>query len=40
MTTTKRLGLRLERSVPAPCAAVYRALTDPEQLRRWWGPEV
>jgi len=38
MTTSKRLVLRLERSVPAPCAAVYRALTDPEELGKWWGP--
>lgn len=32
------LELRLERSFPVPRAAVYRALTDPEQLGRWWGP--
>lgn len=32
------LVLRLERSVPASCAAVYRALTDPGQLGKWWGP--
>ena len=30
--------LRLERVLRAPRAAVYRALTDPEQLGRWWGP--
>ena len=33
-----RLVLRLERRVSAPRAAVYRALTDPEQLAEWWGP--
>ena len=33
-----RLVLRLERRVSAPRAAVYRALTDPEQLVEWWGP--
>jgi uncharacterized protein YndB with AHSA1/START domain len=38
MTTGERLVLRLERNVPAPCAAVYRALTDPEELGKWWGP--
>jgi uncharacterized protein YndB with AHSA1/START domain len=30
--------LRLERSLPARCGAVYKALTDPQELRRWWGP--
>ena len=30
--------LRLERSVPAPCVAVYRALTDAQELGKWWGP--
>jgi uncharacterized protein YndB with AHSA1/START domain len=34
----ERSVLRLERTVPAPLAAVYRALTDPEELARWWGP--
>lgn len=38
MTTSERLVLRLGRSVPAPCTAVYRALTDPEELAKWWGP--
>jgi uncharacterized protein YndB with AHSA1/START domain len=32
------LALRLTRTLPAPRAAVYRALTDPEMLERWWGP--
>ena len=30
--------LRLERTVRAPRAAVYRALTDAIQLAKWWGP--
>jgi uncharacterized protein YndB with AHSA1/START domain len=38
MTTSDELVLRLERSLPAPRAAVYRALTDPEELAKWWGP--
>ena len=38
MTASHALVLRLERSLPAPRAAVYRALTDPRELRRWWGP--
>jgi uncharacterized protein YndB with AHSA1/START domain len=32
------LELRLNRTLPAPRAAVYRALTDPEELGKWWGP--
>jgi uncharacterized protein YndB with AHSA1/START domain len=32
------LVLRLERALPAPPAVVYRALTDPEELAKWWGP--
>ena len=38
MRSITRLVLRLERRVSAPRAAVYRALTDPEQLAEWWGP--
>jgi uncharacterized protein YndB with AHSA1/START domain len=38
MTTSDGLVLRHERSLPAPRAAVYRALTDPEELAKWWGP--
>jgi uncharacterized protein YndB with AHSA1/START domain len=30
--------LRLERTLPAPRAVVYRALTDAEELGKWWGP--
>jgi uncharacterized protein YndB with AHSA1/START domain len=33
-----RLVLRLRRALPFTPAIVYRALTDPEQLARWWGP--
>ena len=32
------LVLRLEWVLPGSRAAVYSALTDPEELRRWWGP--
>jgi uncharacterized protein YndB with AHSA1/START domain len=31
-------AVRIVRVVNAPCEAVFRAWTDPEQLRRWWGP--
>jgi uncharacterized protein YndB with AHSA1/START domain len=30
--------LRLERLLRAPCPVVYRTLTDPAKLGRWWGP--
>jgi uncharacterized protein YndB with AHSA1/START domain len=33
------LVLHLERTFRAPRAAVYRALTDPAELSRWWGPK-
>ena len=32
------LVLRLERTLPASRATVYRALTDATELARWWGP--
>jgi uncharacterized protein YndB with AHSA1/START domain len=35
----KTKQLHLERSYPAPLATVWRAWTEPELLRRWWGPE-
>ena len=34
----KEIVLRLTRVLPAPRALVYRALTDPKQLAKWWGP--
>jgi uncharacterized protein YndB with AHSA1/START domain len=30
--------LALTRVLPAPRPVVYRALTDPDELKRWWGP--
>lgn len=30
--------LRLERTFPAPRTTVCRALTDPGELAKWWGP--
>lgn len=38
MTTSDPLMLRLEWTFAAPRAVVYRALTDPEELAKWWGP--
>jgi uncharacterized protein YndB with AHSA1/START domain len=32
------LVLCLKRILPAPRAAVYRALSDPGELAKWWGP--
>jgi uncharacterized protein YndB with AHSA1/START domain len=32
------LALRLKRTLPAPREATYRALSEPEQLAKWWGP--
>ena len=34
----KSHGLRLQRRFPVPAATVFRALTDPAELVRWWGP--
>lgn len=38
MTASEGLVLRLNRVLPAPREVVYRALTDPEELAKWWGP--
>jgi uncharacterized protein YndB with AHSA1/START domain len=38
MTADDGLALRLKRLVPAPRAVVYRALSDPGELAKWWGP--
>lgn len=35
----KKKDLRFERQYPAPIEAVWRAWTEAERLRRWWGPE-
>ena len=38
MTADDGLVLRLKRILPAPRAAPYRALSDPRELAKWWGP--
>jgi uncharacterized protein YndB with AHSA1/START domain len=38
MTAGDGLVLRLRRILPARRAAVYRALSDPGELAKWWGP--
>lgn len=35
----KKKELRFERSYPAPLEAVWRAWTEADQLRAWWGPD-
>jgi uncharacterized protein YndB with AHSA1/START domain len=30
--------LRIERTLPAPRSAVYRAFTDPSRMLQWFGP--
>jgi uncharacterized protein YndB with AHSA1/START domain len=39
MTASEGLELRLKRILPAPRAVVWRALTDSEELAKWWGPK-
>jgi uncharacterized protein YndB with AHSA1/START domain len=33
-----RAAVHLERTVPAPREEVFRAWTDPDQVRKWFGP--
>jgi uncharacterized protein YndB with AHSA1/START domain len=39
MTASNGLLLRMTRVLPAPRTDVYRALTHPEELLKWWGPQ-
>jgi uncharacterized protein YndB with AHSA1/START domain len=39
MTASDELWLRMTRVLPAPRADVYRAMTDPAALAKWWGPK-
>lgn len=36
--SVRALLLRLDRTFRAPRPVVYRALTDPGELAKWWGP--
>ena len=38
-TRVERPFLTLERTYPVAPEKVWRAWTDPEALKRWWGPE-
>jgi uncharacterized protein YndB with AHSA1/START domain len=35
---TAQLALVVRRTIKAPVARVFEAWTQPDQLRRWWGP--
>ena len=35
----KKKGFTFERTYRAPIETVWRAWTEPEMLRQWWGPE-
>ena len=35
----EKTSLEIKRFINAPPARVYKAWTDPAQLREWWGPE-
>jgi len=37
-TLAERPSLTLNRSYPVPPEKVWRAWTDPQALKRWWGP--
>jgi len=37
--TTEKTSLEIKRFINAPREQVYRAWTDPAQLKEWWGPE-
>jgi uncharacterized protein YndB with AHSA1/START domain len=39
MSEDEGLVLHMERVLPARREEVYRALVDPQELARWWGPE-
>jgi uncharacterized protein YndB with AHSA1/START domain len=38
LTANRTLVLRVERRLAASRTRVYRALTDPQGLAKWWGP--
>ncbi|MFD7245777.1 SRPBCC family protein [Streptomyces massasporeus] len=39
MTPGSELRVRLRRALDGSCPAVFRELTDPRELARWWGPD-
>ncbi|MEV5106812.1 SRPBCC domain-containing protein [Streptomyces massasporeus] len=39
MTHGSELRVRLRRALDGSCPEVFRELTDPRELARWWGPD-
>ncbi|MER5579407.1 SRPBCC family protein [Streptomyces massasporeus] len=39
MTDGSELRVRLRRALDGSCPTVFRELTDPRELTRWWGPD-
>jgi len=39
MEASSRLILELTRTLPADRSAVWRAMTEPTELPKWWGPK-
>ncbi|TPQ18646.1 SRPBCC domain-containing protein [Streptomyces sporangiiformans] len=39
MTHDGELRLHLQRVLRAPRSVVFRALTEPQELTKWWGPD-
>jgi uncharacterized protein YndB with AHSA1/START domain len=39
MSESDELWLRMTRVLPASRAAVWRAMTDPDEVALWWGPQ-
>jgi len=39
MNAGKGFWLRIKRVLPAPRTEIWTAMTDPAQVRRWWGPK-
>ncbi|MFD8229012.1 SRPBCC domain-containing protein [Streptomyces massasporeus] len=39
MAQVSELRVRLRRALDGSCPAVFRKLTDPGELARWWGPD-
>lgn len=39
MVDRSELLLELERVLPAPRSVVFTAISDPNELQKWWGPQ-
>ena len=36
---TAQRALKIKRMIDAPRSLVWKALTDPEKIKSWWGPK-